>query len=144
MSIVFISSDETLALRSLQLREGLSEEECRFDSDFIPGVFHLGFKADNNDVICVLSCLPNNKPDLQGRGFQLRGMATHPDFLGKGIGRELVYFCIQYLKVLGIEYLWCNARQIAYPFYEKLGFKFLTEEFEIQGIGPHREMCIQI
>lgn len=144
MSIIFISADETLLLRSQQLRNNKALEECRFDSDYLPGAFHLAYKNEKNEIVCILSCLPNDNQALRGVGYQLRGMATRADCQGKGLGRQLVSFCMDYLKEKNCDYLWCNARKIAYLFYEKMGFEFLTEEFEIQNIGTHREMYIML
>jgi ribosomal protein S18 acetylase RimI-like enzyme len=44
------------------------------------------------------------------------------------------------LKERGVSYLWCNARTSAIGFYEKLGMKVISEEFEIPVIGPHKVM----
>lgn len=140
MGVVFIGADDTLSLRSIQLRNGIDLEECRMDSDIVPGIFHLGYYEEGKGLVSVLSCVPNDHPTLKGQGYRLRGVATHPDYLGMGFGKQLISFCVARLKEKNVDYLWCNARQIAYPFYTKIGFEFLSDEFEIQGIGLHREM----
>ncbi|MEO0512429.1 MAG: GNAT family N-acetyltransferase [Planctomycetota bacterium] len=36
--------------------------------------------------------------------------------------------------------IWCNARVSAAAFYERCGFRAVSGEFEIKGIGPHLVM----
>ncbi|TCK83515.1 GNAT family N-acetyltransferase [Albibacterium bauzanense] len=141
MKIAFITADETLHLRSLQLRDGWELERCRFDSDEIEGAFHLA-QINDDEVVCVLSLHPQGYEGLQGEGFQLRGMATHPHYYKKGLGKSLIEFAIQDLKSKGVDYIWCNARRNAYLFYEKMGFKYMSDEFEIPTAGPHRKMYL--
>lgn len=141
MRIAFITAEETLPLRSLQLRGGWELDRCRFDSDKIEGAFHLAHIIDD-EVFCILSLHPQNYEGLKGEGFQLRGMATHPHYYKKGLGTSLIEFAIQELKNRGIDYIWCNARREAYLFYEKIGFKYMSDEFEIPTAGPHRKMYL--
>jgi len=141
MKIDYITAEETLPLRSLQLRNGWELDRCRFDSDKIEGAIHLA-QIQENEAICVVSLHPQTNNKLEGKAFQLRGMATHPEYLGQGLGSELIHFVAKELKVKHVKYIWCNARKSAYPFYEKLGFEYLSDEFEIPTAGPHREMYL--
>ncbi|MCA5005277.1 GNAT family N-acetyltransferase [Sphingobacterium bovistauri] len=139
--IRFITAQQTLTLRSLVLRDGLPEAECIFDHDTIPTTFHLGYFTNNNELVCILTCMKDNHGKIPKDAYRLRGMATHPDHRRKGYAAELLNAAIEHLKnQLGIEYMWFNARTIAFPFYEALGFEFISDEFDIPGIGPHREM----
>ena len=79
-----------------------------------------------------------------GEGYQLRGMATHPRFNGKGYGKALIDFAIEYLKEYNTDYLWCNARSSAAGFYKKIGFETESPEFDIPGIGFHYEMKLNL
>jgi len=141
MRIAFIAADETLPLRSLQLRDGWELDRCRFDSDKMEEAFHLAHISDE-EVVCILSLHPQNHEGLKGAGFQLRGMATHPHYYKRGLGKSLIEFAIQELKSKGVDYIWCNARKNAYQFYEKMGFKYMSDEFEIPTAGPHRKMYL--
>jgi GNAT superfamily N-acetyltransferase len=143
MEIKFITADETLPLRSLQLRDGWALERCRFESDLNEGALHLAVMGDQEPV-CILSLHPQDHEKLAGTAYQLRGMATHPDVIGKGYGRQLVRFAIDLVKEKGADFIWCNARRNAYPFYEKQGFGYMSEEFEIPTAGPHREMYVAL
>ena len=139
--IRFISAEQTLPLRSLVLRNGFPEAECMFDHDTLPTTFHLGYYNEEIELTCILTCMKENHGKLPKDAYRLRGMATHPDHRRKGYAAELLNACISHLQnQLGIAYLWFNARTIAFPFYEALGFEFMSDEFDIAGIGPHREM----
>jgi hypothetical protein len=37
----------------------------------------------------------------------------------------------------GPRLMWCNGRQPAAPFYERLGWTIASEAFEIPTAGPH-------
>lgn len=141
--IKFINSKEILPLRSLVLREGADLELCVFDGDDDEFSFHLGCFMDD-ELICIASFHRQGKDNFQGLGYQLRGMATHPQHQRKGIGNQLVNFAIVYLRGQKVNYVWCNSRKLAYPFYSGLGFEFISEEFEIPNIGPHKAMYLKI
>ena len=38
--------------------------------------------------------------------------------------------------------LWCDAREVAFGFYERLGFGFMNEMYELPDVGPHRTMAL--
>ena len=138
--IKFIKVEEALPLRNVVLREGrLTPEECRFPSDNLPGNFHLGY-FDSEQLICIASFHPQNYEAYSGLGYQLRGMATADGYRGKAIGYKLVDFAKQHLQQLGTDYVWCNARQVAVRFYERLGFEIVSGQFDVPGIGPHYAM----
>ena len=142
--IEFITADQTLSLRNIILRNGLlAPDQCRFSEDAIEGAFHLGYMADNR-LVCVCSFAPNELEPFGAGGFQLRGMATANDYRNRGIGNLIVNFGVLYLKGRKGRYVWCNARRAAYSFYSGLGFEFISDEFEIQGIGPHKKMYLKI
>lgn len=141
--IKFITTEQTLNLRSSELRWGIDPELCRFDGDEGPGTFHVGYFIDGT-LVSVASFHSQQKDGFEGRGFQLRGMVTHPDHQGKGIGNQLLNFSIVYLRGQKVNYLWCNARKTAYKFYLGIGFEFISEEFELEKIGLHRSMYLKI
>lgn len=142
--IEFIAAERVLPLRSEFLRNGLRPpEQCRFAEDDLEGAFHLGYIIDNQPV-CVCSFSPNNLEPHGSNGFQIRGMATVPQHRKKGYGNLVVNFGVLYLKGRGLKYVWCNARRNAYGFYSGLGFEFISEEFDIEGVGFHRKMYLKI
>ncbi|SFG92814.1 GNAT family N-acetyltransferase [Pedobacter insulae] len=141
--IKYISSQETLPLRSKMLRDNSPLANCLFPTDDIDGAFHLGFFM-NEQIVTVASFFPKQYQDRAGLGYQLRGMATDSEFAGKGYGAKLMDFAISELNALKAAYLWCNARSGATQFYQKKGFKLVSSEFEIEDVGPHYEMILNL
>ncbi|QNL52334.1 GNAT family N-acetyltransferase [Olivibacter sp. SDN3] len=145
MTIKFIPPAEVLPLRSLVLRNGKLYGLCVFKEDERPDTIHLGMIDEgDNEPKCILTAFPQKKDGYEGIGYQLRGMATHPDFQGRGLGNQLVNFLAVYLKGQQVSYLWCNAREIAFRFYQNLGFEFVSDEFEVPEIGLHRVMYLRL
>jgi predicted GNAT family N-acyltransferase len=141
--VKFIPFELTLGLRSKILRNGLPLEECVFPTDQVEGAFHLATYVDG-EIASIASFFPKNYKDNKEMGYQLRGMATDTGFEGKGYGKQLIDFAVIYIKNTNAQYIWCNARAAAVPFYQKLGFKVISEEFEVAGIGPHYEMILNL
>ncbi|MEJ7691706.1 GNAT family N-acetyltransferase [Daejeonella sp.] len=141
--ITFITTDQTLDLRSSELRWGLDRSLCGFEGDDDKDSFHVGYVQDEK-LVSIATFHKQPMEGFFGTGYQLRGMVTHPEFQGKGIGNQLLNFSIVYLGGQMANYLWCNSRKIAYKFYQGIGFEFISEEFELPKIGPHRVMYLKI
>ncbi len=141
--IKYISAEETLMLRSKILRNNAPLAACVFPTDEIAGAFHLG-GCVAEQLVTVASFFPKQYQNSPGIGYQLRGMATDQDFAGKGYGAQLIDFAISELNALNATYLWCNARSGAIEFYQKKGFDLSSSEFEIDGVGPHYEMILNL
>ena len=142
--IRFIQADDVLAIRNEVLREGrLTLNECRFPNDDAEETFHLGY-FDNDQLVCIASFHPQNFKGYSGTAYQLRGMATVESHRGKGFGNQLVNFAIVYMRGQKVNYVWCNARKKATPFYKNLGFETISDEFEVTGIGPHYVLYLKI
>jgi len=142
--IKFIQPDELLSIRNEVLRGGvLTLDECRFPSDKVEGAFHLGYFM-GNELLSIASFHPQPYGEFTGTGYQLRGMATIESERGKGLGNQLLNFGIVYLKGLKANYIWCNARKKALPFYLNMGFEIISDEFEVPVIGPHYVLYVKI
>jgi GNAT superfamily N-acetyltransferase len=141
--VKFILPEEVLPLRSLVLRNGKPFEACVFEGDLAYDTFHLGFLKDG-EIKSIATFMRNDFFPEEGEGYQLRGMATHPDAVGNGYAAALVTFAIEYLKEYKTDYLWCNARSMAAAFYKKIGFTTESLEFDIPGIGFHYEMKLNL
>lgn len=130
-----ISSKDTYVVRHPVLRPGKPIETCRFDGDDLPTTQHFGF-FENGKIIGVATILHSSHDNWPNENcFQLRGMAVLPEFQGKNIGAQLVYFIEKELP--SPKVIWFNARISARVFYEKLGYKSIGDIFEVVGIGPH-------
>ena len=141
--VKFIPVELTLDLRSRVLRNGKPLAECSFPTDQVEGVFHLAY-YDGENIATIATFFPNNYKGNIIVGYQLRGMATDNPYLGKGYGKQLIQFAVEYIKNTNAQYIWCNSRSSAIKFYQKLGFELLSEEFDIAGVGPHYEMMLKL
>jgi len=142
--IEFIKSTDILNVRNIVLRDNkLTPDECRFPTDEIKGAFHLGY-YDGDTLATVVSLHPQSYGELIGNGYQLRGMATLAEYRGKGFGKIIVDYAVDYLQKKHASYIWCNARKGASKFYHDCGFEIISDEFEIKGIGAHYVMSHQL
>lgn len=138
--IKFIKPTDILNIRNIVLRDSkLTPDECRFTTDEIEGAFHLGY-FDGDILATVVSLHPQNYGEFTGTGYQLRGMATLAEYRGKGFGKLIVDYAINYLQQKNAACIWCNARKVASKFYQDCGLEIVSDEFEIKGIGPHYVM----
>lgn len=123
------------------LRPGKPVEEVKFNNDDNEQTFHLGAFVDNK-LVSVASFYYEKHPELEGEHhYRLRGMATHPDHQHKGLSRELLRVAFPIIKQNFCNLVWCNAREAAAGFYEKVGFEKIYGPFDIEDIGPHYLMA---
>ena len=81
---------------------------------------------------CILTPIDNNI-------IQLRQMAVADNYQSKGIGKMLITFAEQTATDNGFNKITLHARKTAVPFYEKLGYSIVGDEFTEVDI-PHYEM----
>lgn len=137
-----IASRETWPLRWKILRPHLqAASECAFPGDDDADSFHLGAFIDGRLAsIATFKRETSEKFPAAVKPYRLRGMATEPADHRKGLGRALILEAEKRLRAEGSNFLWFNAREIAFPFYESLGYKYASEMFDIPHAGPHRTM----
>lgn len=139
----------------------LSPEACVIDIDEAEGAIHLGAFV-GSDVLwgievpgfsgrlvgaCSLfdqHCDRVAVPWGQGRDLRLRVMGTLPEVRGWGAGAALVRHAAMEVRAQGRDVLWCDAREVAYGFYERMGFVYLNDTYNIPDIGPHRTMALDL
>lgn len=144
MEIRAISLAETLPIRSIALRKGQSYDKCLVPEDSNEEVFHIGGIVGEK-VVGTASFFAKNFAEYGINGFQLRMMGVLPEYRGQNIGRAIVEYAVAVLESeYQAAYLWCHAREVAYDFYAKLGFTFISGEFDIAGIGTHRSMLLAL
>jgi N-acetylglutamate synthase-like GNAT family acetyltransferase len=93
----------------------------------------IGAFEDEKIVGCCI--LTRNNENV----VQLRQMAVHPDYQGKGIGAQIIVFAEKAAKDNGFKILMMHARNPVIEFYKKCGYEINGEEFFEVGMG-HREM----
>ena len=134
-----ISVEETYPLRIEILRNGIAEN-YHFVGDNLESSFHLG--AFNNDLLIgIVTFIKKEHPKLNDTySYQLRGMAVSQKLQKQGVGKLLVQKSYKFFKEIKCNLLWCNAREIAVEFYQKMGFSIKGNRFQIPAIGTHYTM----
>ena len=137
MEVKQIDARDTYTLRHKILRPNQTIEDCQYPGDEDDGSFHLGAYVDEK-LVSVASFYIDRYEKIEDEfQYRLRGMATEPEHRGKGYSLALLNTAIPLIEKNNIHVLWCNARSGALGFYKKVGFEVISEEFEIEGIGPH-------
>lgn len=137
----FIEASETRGLRHKVLWQHLpSSEVCTIDIDTDCDAFHVGVFYDDT-LISIGSFFRVASPRLSHDSqYRLRAMATDSSFRRMHAGAELIAFGCQELIKRGVDVLWCDARLLAVPFYESIGFSKFDDVYEVPKIGPHHFM----
>jgi GNAT superfamily N-acetyltransferase len=142
LRIQCVHAREIIHLRHRVLRPGRSRATAHFEGDDDPTTLHFAVFDDEGggSPICCVSLM---RADLDGNpAWQLRGMATDPRHQGRGGGKKLLRFVEGALAELpeAPRILWCNARMAASGFYASQGWEFISPEFDVPDVGPHRKM----
>ena len=126
--------DETIALRYKILREplGLEFTEEQLAAEYTD--FHFAAYSDAWILRGCLVLTPKNDKVLK-----MRQVAVSIESQSKGIGTLLVQMSEVFAHAKGYETMELNARDTAIPFYEKLNYKKVGEEFVEINI-PHYKM----
>ncbi len=146
MNVLRIDKQDTYPLRHQMLRPQGTIQDCYFKGDDDDLTFHLGAFVDGKLGSVASFYFESHSTYLEKHPhqFRLRGMCTLPGFQNKGLSRALLKTAFPLIKQNFCTLLWCNARQSAQGFYEKVGFIPHGELFEIPGIGLHRLMSIEL
>ncbi|NQX89002.1 MAG: GNAT family N-acetyltransferase [Halioglobus sp.] len=137
MNIVEITADETLPLRCEVLRPGLTAAECAFEGDKDRSARHFGI-IEGAAIVGIVSLYQRRNSCVSaGLSYQLRGMAITKSRRGRGLGRLLLVAAEHYMAQHGATCAWANARSAALDFYCKAGYRVRSDEFLIEGVGPH-------
>ncbi len=94
----------------------------------------------------VLAIDQQNTPIGSGRlkpDGQIGRMAVMPDWRNKGIGTAILINILEHAKQSGFQDLYLHAQISAIHFYQRHGFKVISEEFMDAGI-PHKTMTITL
>lgn len=139
-----IEAAESIEIRSQVLRPGQAISACIYPHDNDEESFHLGAYFDGK-LVSIVSFYLENHPNFKEEGqYRFRGMATLPNYRGKGLARAMLSEAFKKIKLIKSPLVWCNARILAVNLYEKLGMEIASEQFDIPGIGPHYLMIKKI
>ncbi|RBL88594.1 1-(5-phosphoribosyl)-5-[(5-phosphoribosylamino)methylideneamino]imidazole-4-carboxamide isomerase [Chitinophaga flava] len=126
MQIRRISAEDTLTLRRDVLYPDASLEAVKVDQD--EDGLHFGV-FDGGQLVTVVSL-------FMGRGeAQFRKLATLPAAQGKGYGKAVLAHLMDICRKEKIKLLWCNARDTAVSFYDRLGYVARGNYFIKGGIN---------
>ncbi|MBC7714479.1 MAG: GNAT family N-acetyltransferase [Rhizobacter sp.] len=139
MKVLRLNASDTYPIRQQVLIPDHDPKKVKFESDDDDDVsFHLGAFEDSKLVSVASFFYERNTLFKDQHQYQLRGMATLPEFQGRGLSSELLNMAFPIIKQNFCTLLWCNARTTAVGYYEKVGFhKFDENVFDIPGIGAH-------
>jgi len=125
---------EILQLRHDLLRPGMPLEASRQPQDLLPETWHCAAFVEE----VAVSCASVSRSDFEGKpAWRLRGMATDPEWQGRGCGALLLREVCRRVFERGDDVLWCNARTSALGFYEKCSFVTVGGEFVTELGIPH-------
>lgn len=134
-------------LRALVLRPGQTPETLIFPGDDEPETLHFGaFEA--NQFVGIVTIMHRPPGEYTGEHpealWLLRGMATISEVRGRGYGAALVRAGCAYVARQQGTYLWCEGRESALGFYQKLGFAIRGDRFDVPVTGPHFRLWREI
>lgn len=122
-----------LRLRDEVLRKPLGLSFSQDELEKEKNNLHIAAYEDES----MLGCCMLVEEDAQT--VRLRQMAVINDLQGKGIGRALMQFAENLARDRGYKKITMHARRNAIGFYEKMGYKKISKEFQEITI-PHYVM----
>ncbi|MBD1391350.1 GNAT family N-acetyltransferase [Neiella sp. HB171785] len=144
LDICAISAADTLAIRLPVLRPGRPASSAVFDGDEEPSTIHLGAIVDD-DIVAVVSLMKTPMVEqIDQVAYQLRGMATQPQWQGRGLGRQLLAACNHAVDQAQGDIIWCNARSHVVGFYRAAGYQAIGAPFHIVDVGQHQKMFLPL
>ncbi|WP_232324896.1 GNAT family N-acetyltransferase [Halobacillus mangrovi] len=137
MEVKKIDAEDTLSMRHGILRANQPKEASQYPKDLEQNTFHLGAFHDNT-LVSIASFFDEKTDKIETESqYRLRGMATLPEWRGKGAGSLIIKEAETILQQRDVDVLWCNARTSAAGYYDRLNFKQVGEVFDLPPIGPH-------
>ncbi len=117
--------DCALALRDIVLRKPLGLEFHSQDIALEFDQFHLGAFAEDGTLLGVMTL-----QDLHhDHTIKMRQVAVTPDRQSQGIGSYLVHVAEIFCRQKGYQCIVLHARDTAIPFYKRLHYQPIGEEF---------------
>jgi GNAT superfamily N-acetyltransferase len=137
-----VPAELTYPLRRRVLRPHQTVESLRLPGDDHPATGTFAARTPDGEVVGTATVRAEPcpwRPDHAG-AWRLRGMATAPEFRGRGVGALVLRAAIAHVTLHDGHLIWCNARIPARRFYEREGFAAEGDEWVDPQIGPHVRM----
>jgi predicted GNAT family N-acyltransferase len=124
---------KALKLRDRVLRKplGLSFTEAELKKD--EHDTHFGLFEGGTILACLILT------ETEDKQMKMRQVAVDDQYQGRGLGKELSLAAEKYAAGKGFTLMFCHARKTAAPFYQKLGYRIVGDEFTEVNI-PHYVM----
>ncbi len=135
-AVTEVDEASTIELRHRLLRAGMPRSAVAMRGDTDATWFGV-IGADG--IEGTAGVFVEDSPDGDSR-HRLRAMATSEAIRGTGLGRMLIDAVCGHVVGDGGGSVWASARTSAAGFYTKLGFEITSEEYDVDGIGPHVRM----
>lgn len=136
----------TRALRNTVLRPGMDPDAVHWPDIEGPGAVTYAVLGDDEAPLTTATVIPTPCPWRPGHlpAWQLRGMATADVARGRGLGRLALDAALAHVRAEGAVLIWCNARDVALSFYERVGFVVAGDGFVSDRGIPHHPMALDL
>lgn len=134
--IVDFNSDEqkaTIELRDKILRKPLGMQFTTEQLTSEKDMFHLAGYLKNELTCCMVL------QDYKNGNLKMRQVAVDENHQKKGYGQLMTFWMEEWAIANNYKRVFCHARDVAVPFYEKMNYKVFGEQFVEVGI-PHFKM----
>jgi GNAT superfamily N-acetyltransferase len=140
------SPDDIVYLRHTVLRPHQTLDEVRSETGGHAAAAHFCADDGAGRVVCIASVWPEAAPWQPGApdNWRLRGMATAPEWRGRGAGSAVLAAVLAHVSAAGGGLLWCTARLGAVGFYQRAGMVTMGDQWEEPFIGPHIAMYMVV
>jgi ribosomal protein S18 acetylase RimI-like enzyme len=142
-----IAAGDTIALRDAVLRPNLPPGGSHYPGDDAPDTLHLGIYVTASAQIRLAAVATLCREPMPGEEissfWRLRGMATLPEYRGRGFGKKLAQRCITYAAEQCGTLVWCTSRVATVPFYRALGFAECSTAFSLPQYSDARYIRMQ-
>ena len=141
-----VDPEATRPLRQRVLRPHQTIEEMVVPGETDPDAGFYAALADG-EVVATGFVMPAQPiPDQldDGDTWRVRGMSADPDRRGSGLGTMVLAELIAHARTHGAARVWASVRLPARSLYERFGFVPVSEVYELEQIGPHIRMALDV
>ena len=104
-------------------------------------------EADGRAAGYAKLIIDNIEPGITAsRPIELARLYSHQDYIGKGVGQELMEACFEYARTQDHDVMWLGVWEFnprAQRFYEKNGFRFVGKHIFQLGEDAQTDLLMQ-